>query len=599
MRPLYVPPTEPDELLEAIAPKGQVIRLPEPVVRPLPRVQGPVHKPERYRATLFQALRRLLAWYLFFIRYTMANAKGDKAPQARAQRLRTMLQDMGISGVKVGQQMAVRMDILPLEYVREMEKLLDEAPPMATAVALTQLEASLGKPLGEIFHRIDPKPIGSASLACVYRAILHDGRRVAVKVRRPGVAVQLAADMRALRMLGGFIERVGLMRKGVIVPAVEELQRMLIDELDFVLESRQIIAFGRDIEHLKGISVPEVHFELCRPDVLVTEFIEGMSMREIIAIVESRDIARLADLAARGYQPRKLCRRWLRFFYWQAYDAVLFHADPHPGNILVRPGNKLVLIDFGTVGTIAGATRKNMLGFQRATIENDIDGLVRYTIAMGEPLPPLDIETYRAEIRNVMREQYVVSRCAHVPWQERAFGNGLQKLSEVMRKHHIGMPPDQLRYLRASNLSDAMVYRLDPDLDVNKEFGKWYREREEAERKRLEEDPTDPNDPLQVERKLRLVEKGVEHLADAVAQHQHRFRERPSRSAHSIGLLMRFFASATLLLTLVALVTLPFTADRFFDHWLRVAAHPVSVIGLLGLGLIFMQRILNRLDELF
>ncbi len=412
---------------------------------------------------------RLLAWLSrlvgFFLGNLVARLRGGGGVEYRARRLRLMLQSMGPTAIKLGQQLSIRADILSFEYCDELSKMLDSVPPFEFEDALRTIERAVGRPTGEVFARLDPQPIGSASLACVYQAQLVTGEKVAVKVKRPGIGRQIATDVKAICWICQLSEVLGVVRGGLTRNFQLELTRMLTEELDFILEGRYTEIFRRDAKRHKHVSAPRVFHHLSDFDVLVTEFVSGVFLSEVLCAVESRDRRDLDQLKARGFRPELISHRMLQIFYWECFESHFFHADPHPANIIIRPDNTIVMIDFGSCGSVSSRMRRRMLSFDRYMVKHDLDGMVQTTISMLEPLPLFDVASFSSDIMNVYRECFIAHQSRHAPWYDKSSGGMWMKVIMLSQRYQLPMTLDTVRILRANFLYDSIVYRLHPKLD--------------------------------------------------------------------------------------------------------------------------------------
>lgn len=462
-------------------------------VLPLPNREPTGTIVEVFKSPTFgRSIAHILGWLGFILRFYIANSRSKKRrgkmTEARrvremAKLLRVMLENMGPTTIKIGQQLAVRSDVIPAAYCDELENLLDSAPSFPTEQAIEIIEQETGRPLEKTFSKFDPISFGSASLACVYRAKLISGKLVAVKVRRPGVAEDLLADLKALSTIFTFAENIGVTRPGKWLPVIAETKNMLLDEVDFKLESRQAIYFRGLVKQVKNFRVPKTYSQLCTRKLIVSEFISGMTMRMILKVVESKDISAIHELHAKGYDPSKLGKCWANFVYWSIFDSPVFHADPHPGNIIVKPGNKLYMIDFGCCGSVPNRIRRLVLDLNLAFAEGDLEQVVNNLIAMNEPLPPLDIEAYQADLRNLIRKQYIVIKQKHASWKEKSLGSGMKESTEIARKFNVPIQSSLLRFFRMQTLSDSMLFRLNPNFDVTNTIKKWYSKRQNRKTK--------------------------------------------------------------------------------------------------------------------
>ena len=240
----------------------------------LPQVSPAMMRSLNWTANTFQTYSRLMIYGFAALRWAFAifwdKLMGQDTIERRAVRLREAIERIGGSAVKVGQQMAMRIDLLPYEYTVELAKMLDRMPTFPTKYAIDRIETVMGKPLLEVFGAFDPVPIGSASVACVFQAFLKNGDRVAVKVRRPGIGEKFVADCNALAAVLQFLEFFTIIRPGLSRNFVYEFRSMLMEELDFRKEARYTELFRSGVkEHLKHISAPRIYFELSSEDIMV------------------------------------------------------------------------------------------------------------------------------------------------------------------------------------------------------------------------------------------------------------------------------------------------------------------------------------------
>lgn len=262
--------------------------------------------------------------------------EGELTVPARA---RVALQELGPTFIKFGQSLSTRPDLLPEEFVAELEKLQDELPPVPCEQILRIIAEELGRPVNELFEDFDAVPLAAASIGQVHRAILTDGREVVLKVRRPGIVEQIRTDTEVLTDLATLAEhRTSWGKKYGVREVVEEFARSLEEQLDFVLEGRYADLFRERLPADGGIYVPEIHWSLTTERVLTMEYVETIK----ISHVQELELAR-HDLPM-------LARSLLDYVFRQALLGGLFHADPHPGNIGVRADGTLVFVDFGLVG---------------------------------------------------------------------------------------------------------------------------------------------------------------------------------------------------------------------------------------------------------
>lgn len=261
------------------------------------------------------------------------------------EEFRAMLEDLGPSFVKIGQTLSTRSEILPKAFCDELEKLQTACEPLPFDEMLAALDAQFGSLRERIFVTIDPTPLGSASLAQVHRAVLESGEIVAVKIQRPGVKETMALDIDIMRMLARQAAR--FMKDEQMLDlrdVVEELWATFLEETDFRREAENLAEFARLNEDVAFIDCPKVHPELCSEYVLVMEYIDGIPIYDTEGLME------------KGYHLEEIGSKMLDNYATQILDHGFFHADPHPGNVLIRAG-KVVYIDLGNMGKLSARDR--------------------------------------------------------------------------------------------------------------------------------------------------------------------------------------------------------------------------------------------------
>lgn len=420
----------------------------------------------------------LVAWLIDAIRFR-SSAKRN------AFRLRQVLEKMGPAAIKLGQQISTRADLVPIAYCDELSKLLDDVPPFPTEQVIAIIEKATGAPLDKNFKSLDPVPIGAASIACVYQAELLTGEHVVAKVKRPGIKGQFLSDLKALDFVFTVLEKLNIAREGSVVPFISELTQMLMNELDFEAEAQNTDIFRRSSRKIKFLGVPKVFHGLCYSDLIVSEFIRGRSLYEIIEGVTNNNLDDLADLSAEGYDVKLISHRMSQIFYWQMFENSFFHADPHPANVIVTSDNIPVFIDFGSCGSISSDFRRKLMNLYVTFTEEDMGALLDATIALNEPLPAIDLGLYKSALYKIMAPNYYAMKSKHSTWQEKCFGRAWMESMEINRKFGIPAKPSVVHYFRATFLYDSLIYRLDPRLKGNKEFKRWLRKSGKKKKKKM------------------------------------------------------------------------------------------------------------------
>ena len=437
------------------------------------------------RTTTLQATKHLTSLRMFLwacgIGYFFIGTVKDillrrNSNERKAKRARRVMEQMGPVAIKLGQQLSVRADALPQEFCEEFTKMLDSMPPFPLQEAIRLTEKATGAPLDQTFETFDPNPIGSASLACVYQARLKTGEMVAVKVRRPGIESKMANDIKALSFICQTAEWLGAVRPGSTANFMHELRRMLAEELNFRMEARYMEIFRRESKKYKYVSSPKVYHHLSGDEAIVMELISGVFLVEIMNALDYGDTAAISQLEAKGFNLKKIARMMLYVLWWETWESSFFHADPHPANLIVRPNNTLVMIDFGSCGTVSSKTRNSMQLYMRELVKGDAYAMAVSAIRMSEPLNPVDTEGLLNDMLNLYREGLMALKSKHSQWHEKCSGGMWMRAMDTLHNYNITMNLDSIRMFRATFVYDTIIYRLYEKIDVQKEYKVWHRQ---------------------------------------------------------------------------------------------------------------------------
>jgi ubiquinone biosynthesis protein len=367
----------------------------------------------------------------------------------RAVRLREALESLGPVFVKFGQLLSVRRDLIPEDIADELAKLQDDVPPFPASEVATALDVAYGRPHGEVFATFDTKPIASASVAQVHFATLHDGREVAVKILRPGIAAVIAQDVELLYILAGLVER-SLPDGKRLRPreVVRELEHTLAEELDLVHEAANASQLRRNFADARLLVVPEVHWDFCNRDVMVMQRVDGIPVND------------LAALRAHGISIPKLARDGVEIFYTQVFRDGFFHADMHPGNILVARDGRYCGVDFGIMGTLSDADKNYLALNMRAFFERDYRKAAQAHVDAGWVPPHTRVDQFESALRALCEP--IFDR----PLKEIYFGKLLVRLFEVGRRFGMEVQPQLTLLLKTMLQVEGLGRQLDPDLDL-------------------------------------------------------------------------------------------------------------------------------------
>jgi ubiquinone biosynthesis protein len=392
-------------------------------------------------------------WLLFPLKLILFT-RNTSAP--RAVRLRLALESLGPIFVKFGQMLSTRRDLMPPDIAEELAKLQDQVPPFPSDQAIALIEKEYGKPLHEVFASFDATPIASASVAQVHFAELHDGRKVAVKILRPGIEPIINHDI-ALLDSGALLLETFWADGKRLKPrqVVAEFNKYLHDELDLMREAASASELRRNFPDSKLLLVPEMYWDWCSTNVLVMERMKGIPISQIDAL-KAAGIS-LATLASNGVE----------IFYTQVFRDGFFHADMHPGNIMVAEDGRYIALDFGIMGTLTDNDKNYLAQNFIAFFNRNYKRVAELHIESGWAPAETRVDELEAAIRSVCEP--IFAR----PLHEVSFGRVLLKLFQTSRRFGIEIQP-QLVLLQKTLLNiEGLGLQLNPDLDLWKTAKPW------------------------------------------------------------------------------------------------------------------------------
>jgi predicted unusual protein kinase regulating ubiquinone biosynthesis (AarF/ABC1/UbiB family) len=456
-------------------------------------VNLPLEEPITFKTSRLKAVSRVIVWFYMILSFLAGNLwdviwRRD-SEQRRAVRLRRTFEKVGGTFIKFGQQMSMRIDLLPWAYTYELSKMLDRIPPFPVEEAIDSIERTTGKKWDEIFSVFDPDPIGSASVACVYQGILKNGDKVAVKVRRPKIGELFMADFKAFDWLLDIAEFLTFFRPGYTQNIRQEFKTTLLEELDFVLEARFQDMFRSSARKTgkRFFTAPKLYFEYCNEEVIVQEYSSGLWLYEIMAGVEQGNPEALKKMRELNINPKKVAQRLLWVNYWGMQENLFFHADPHPANVIVSQNSKLTFIDFGSCGSFNQEQRAGLELTAVSSAQNDAEGMARGTLKLFEPLPPLDVKELLQEAEAEYTRVLTIfrSKQEHTEWWERTSVRQWMSFFKFSRDNNIPVSIHTLRMIRATLLYDTIAVRISKEVDRFDEYIKFKKFREKQAKKRV------------------------------------------------------------------------------------------------------------------
>jgi ubiquinone biosynthesis protein len=380
--------------------------------------------------------------------------------------LRWYLQSGGAAFVKLGQILAMRYDLLPARYCDELLKLLDSLPPIPFDAVAEVIESDLGRGVAECYAAIEPEALAAASIAQVHGARLHTGEAVVVKVVRPGMSRRFRIDFVYMRLGARLMDRFGPFGELNLKRLVGELIQVTKEELDFRREARNVYQMhdamlDDDVDHYSPAIVPE----LCGRLVLTMERIEGVAVNTMIAALEAGDQAALDRWAALGIEPERTAALLMRSVLEQSMRHRLFHADPHAANLIVMPGGTLAWIDFGMLGWLDERLWKAQFRMREAIVEGNVYAAYQQLLSTLEPLPPIDLSQFEAEITDLFRDWTVASYVPTASLLEKSSGFVFLRIFDAVRRAGLSLPVGLARLYRSIFVADIVMLKLDPGID--------------------------------------------------------------------------------------------------------------------------------------
>ncbi|AKG36634.1 ABC1 kinase family protein [Paenibacillus durus] len=365
------------------------------------------------------------------------------------ERIRLVLEDLGPTFVKLGQVASTRSDLLPESIINELVKLQDDVPPFPAETAMNILEQELDQPLSEIFDSFEETPLAAASIGQVHRGVLLGGQPVAIKIQRPGVMRMMSRDLEILRDLTALAERrLGWARQYSLSRMAEEFSRSLMNELDYSQEGRSAERIAQQLEDNKSVYIPAIYWDYSSSRVLTMEFVEGITLN------------RREALLSRGVNLKDTAERLVDIMLRQIFIDGFFHADPHPGNVMVTDSGKLALIDFGMVGRLSEETRDHLSSLIIALMRKNTEAMVRAILRLGV-IPEDADQSALYEDMDRLREEYY-----DVPFSQVSIGKALNDLFAVARRHRLAIPPDLAMLGKTMLTLEGVVGNLDPSFSI-------------------------------------------------------------------------------------------------------------------------------------
>jgi len=384
-------------------------------------------------------------------------------PLSGPQRLKTFFEKSGGAFIKLGQLLALQPDILPVRYCNELYDLLDRVEPCPFEDIESVFVEEIGRPPDQVFERFEHKPLSTASIGQVHAA-WRNGRKYAVKVRRRGADAEFAEDIRLMDGLLRLLEFLHAERLYWLKSPITEFIDWTSEELDYRQEARYMEEIRRNSERDPRSKVPAVDWQLTTRRTLVVEYCEGTTVLDLLRSFDSGDDGLLRELRQQGFDPPAAARTIIDIFLRDAFMFGIFHADLHPANLLILPGNVIGYVDFGITGALSGTTRRRLASLTIAWSLGDLEQICETFFLLSTAPSEAQKQRYREELFELAADWYQV-----VDGHRRLTKSfTLVNFEMLALSHRTGIMPDRAvtRYLRSAMATDGLVKRLSPGLDV-------------------------------------------------------------------------------------------------------------------------------------
>ncbi len=375
----------------------------------------------------------------------------EVAPEVRrastARRFRMLLNDLGPTFVKLGQILSTRADLLPAEFIEELATLQDNVAPIPPEQVEQQIRDALGQDPKVLFQSIDPDPLAAASIAQVHRAVTKAGDEVVIKVQRPGITDHIRSDLSVLHYFARLLEAV-VEETGIYSPTgiIEEFEKAIIEELDFLNEASNIREFYENHRERPYLRIPRVFEDLSTKTLLTLEFIRGTKISQIDVTKHDR---------------HKIARNLVEASFRQLFSDGVFHGDPHPGNIFVLDDDVIALIDFGVVGRVTRPMQQTLISLIMAVALKDSESVARILYRIGAPDSRANLIGFRDDIDGILNH-YLPSTLGGIDATSL-----LRDLFDLAVKYRIRVPREYALLSRAAVSIEGVLRGLSPDLKIS------------------------------------------------------------------------------------------------------------------------------------
>ena len=404
-----------------------------------------VYGEKLYAIRLWFLQRSLRLTRRFFVG---SSTSKDANQEKQAVWLKEQLIELGPTFIKIGQSMGTRADLLPLPFVKELGTLVDSVPPFPNEIAFARIEHELGLKINEVYAEFELEPVAAASLGQVYRARLHSGEEVAVKVQRPNLEATIKGDIVILKKVAKFAERFPRLNENADwAGMLSEFDSTIAEEMDYAAEGKNAERFRESFKNWSNIHVPKIYWNATTSKVLTMEFIHGVKVTDI------------EEQERQNISPAKVNRLLIKTYLKQLLEDGFFHADPHPGNLLVMPDGRLAFFDFGMVGRITPQLQANMIDAFFHVVSKDPGGIAEDLIELDFLKPGTDPAVIRPVVERMFQFHFDL-KLKDINFKELTYD-----LADVMYDYPFRLPSNFTYIMRALMTLEGIGIVTDPEFN--------------------------------------------------------------------------------------------------------------------------------------
>jgi predicted unusual protein kinase regulating ubiquinone biosynthesis (AarF/ABC1/UbiB family) len=393
-----------------------------------------------------------------YMRLLLTGGKADEPKLPTPAVLRNILVDLGPVYIKLGQLLSTRPDLLPASYIEALSTLQAQVPPAPWQEIEATLQAEVKQPLEQVFTSIDPVPVATGSIGQTHKAILADGRQVALKIRRPGIDKIVSQDITLIQTLADLVSRTEFGKTYDVVSLAEEFSAALKAEMDFTIEGSYTEELRRNLGKSKWFEptkliVPEIYWELTTPKLMVLEWLDGVSLL-------SADLILPGSEQLSSTQRREVTTLLFRAFIQQFYIDGFFHADPHPGNIFYLADGRVALLDCGMMGRLDPLTQQILTEMLLAIADLDAQRCAQLTLELSNSAQSVDLSSLESDFSRILRKYFNLNLA------EINFSQVLYEVLQVARSNKLRLPSNLGLYSKAIANLEGVARSFDPEVNL-------------------------------------------------------------------------------------------------------------------------------------